>query len=136
MHEEQRQRAVHLMQARWLNAALFASPASITWLTGFAPPIQTGPNPFAAAPPLLWWDGERFTMAIVDGLAASTGPLFTYRGLTNVFRTCGRDDQQVVSGEFHGKPFFRQPMDHRARQDLQVVKRRILRRCLPVSDAP
>ena len=48
----------------------------------------------------------------------------------------GRDDQQVVSGELHGKPFFRQPMDHRARQDLQVVKRRTFRRCLPASDAP
>jgi branched-chain amino acid transport system substrate-binding protein len=28
--------------------------------------------------------------------AASTGPLFTDRGLKNVFRTCGRDDQQVI----------------------------------------
>lgn len=28
--------------------------------------------------------------------AASTGPLLTDRGLTNVFRTCGRDDQQVI----------------------------------------
>lgn len=28
--------------------------------------------------------------------AASTGPLLTDRGLSNVFRTCGRDDQQVM----------------------------------------
>ena len=28
--------------------------------------------------------------------AASTGPLFTDRGLANVFRTCGRDDQQAT----------------------------------------
>lgn len=28
--------------------------------------------------------------------AASTGPLFTDRGLPNVFRTCGRDDQQAT----------------------------------------
>lgn len=28
--------------------------------------------------------------------AASTGPLLTERGLANVFRTCGRDDQQAV----------------------------------------
>ncbi|MBK8800119.1 MAG: aminopeptidase P family N-terminal domain-containing protein [Anaerolineales bacterium] len=38
MHEAQRQRTCALLQARQIDAALFASPASITWLTGFAPP--------------------------------------------------------------------------------------------------
>lgn len=69
MHEEQRQRAGHLLHERGIDAALFASPASITWLTGFAPPVQTGPNPFAAAPPLLWWDGSHFILIVGDALA-------------------------------------------------------------------
>lgn len=37
---------------------------------------------------------------------ASTNPKFTERGLPNVFRTCGRDDQQgMVAAEFIGKKF-------------------------------
>jgi branched-chain amino acid transport system substrate-binding protein len=37
---------------------------------------------------------------------ASTNPLFTERGLKNVFRVCGRDDQQgAVAGEYIAKHF-------------------------------
>jgi branched-chain amino acid transport system substrate-binding protein len=37
---------------------------------------------------------------------ASTNPKFTDRGLANVFRTCGRDDQQgIVAGEYIAKNF-------------------------------
>ncbi len=90
MHQEQRRRACALLHERRIDAALFASPASITWLTGFTPPIQTGPHPFAGAPPLLWWDGERFTLVVVDGLAGLAAPfaaevdgaVLTYRGYT------------------------------------------------------
>lgn len=90
MHEEQRQRASALLHARQIDAALFASPASVTWLTGFAPPIQTGPQPFAGAPPLVWWDGTHFTLIVVDGLAAAVAPfaatpdgrVLTYLGYT------------------------------------------------------
>jgi len=77
MHKEQRQRASALLHARQIDAALFASPSSVTWLTGFAPPIQTGPHPFAGAPPLVWWDGARFTLIVVDGLAAVAAPFAT-----------------------------------------------------------
>ena len=89
MHEEQRQRASELLHARQIDAALFASPASITWLTGFTPPVQTGPHPFAGAPPLVWWDGDRFTLIVVDGLAAAAkgaaatdGGVLSYLGYT------------------------------------------------------
>lgn len=90
MHEEQRQRTSALLHARQIDAALFASPASVTWLTGFAPPPQTGPHPFAGAPPLVWWDGECFTLIVVDGLAAIAAPfaaaldgrVLTYLGYT------------------------------------------------------
>jgi hypothetical protein len=39
MHAEQRQRAHHLLASRGIARALFASPYSVTWLTGFAAPI-------------------------------------------------------------------------------------------------
>lgn len=90
MHSEQRQRASALFRHRRIDAALFAAPASVTWLTGFAAPVQSGPNPFAAAPPLVWWDGECFTLIVVDGLASLAAPfaeepdgrVMSYRGYT------------------------------------------------------
>lgn len=90
MHEQQRQRAGELLREKGIDAALFANPASVTWLTGFAPPLQTGSNPFAAAPPLVWWDGERFTLIVVEGLAEAAasfaaepdGTVLSYQGYT------------------------------------------------------
>ena len=90
MHRAQRDQAQTLLTQHRIDAALFASPASITWLTGFAAPVQTGGNPFAAAPPLLWWADGHFTLIVVDGqapLAAAfadeeDGAVLTYRGYT------------------------------------------------------
>ena len=48
MHEAQRQRTQSLLQARNIDAALFASPASVTWLTGCAPPARRGRIPLPA----------------------------------------------------------------------------------------
>lgn len=69
MHEEQRQRAHDLLRRRGIDRALFASPASVTWLTGFAAPVQTGPNPFAGGPPLAWYAGGEWTLIVMDGQA-------------------------------------------------------------------
>ncbi len=88
MHRPQREQAHALLTQRGIDAALFAGPATITWLTGFAAPVQTGANPFAAAPPLLWWADGHFSLIVVDGLAPlaaafadeEDGSLLTYRG--------------------------------------------------------
>lgn len=43
---------------------------------------------------------------IIEISPASTNPSFTERGLKNVFRTCGRDDQQgAVAGEYLAKAY-------------------------------
>ena len=43
---------------------------------------------------------------ILEISPASTNPVLTERGLDNVFRTCGRDDQQgIVAGEYLAKHF-------------------------------
>ena len=42
------------MEEKGLQAALLSNPATLTWLTGYAPPIQTGPNPFEGGPALGW----------------------------------------------------------------------------------
>lgn len=86
MHEEQRRRAHDLLRARGIERALFASPASVTWLTGFAPPLQTGPNPFAGGPPLAWYAGGEWTLIVLDGhaeaAAASGCAVVSYLGYT------------------------------------------------------
>src|SRR5512139_3945229 len=47
-----------------LAAALLSSPWTVTWLTGYAPPIQTGPSPFEGGPALAWWrDGQLVIIA-------------------------------------------------------------------------
>lgn len=86
MHAEQRERAHRLLTARGVECALFASRASVLWLTGFAPPVNLGPIPFAGGPPLVWYAGGTFTLIVLDAhavAAAATGlPLVTYPGYT------------------------------------------------------
>ncbi len=92
MHEQQRNLARRALQERQLSAALFADAATITWLTGFAPPIQLGPNPFAGGPPLLWYEEGRFTLVVVDALADGArsfvhdrdAAIVTYTGFTHL----------------------------------------------------
>ncbi len=49
-----------------LSAALFSNPATLTWLTGYAPPIQTGPNPFEGGPALGWYLDGGLTLVLSD----------------------------------------------------------------------
>jgi Xaa-Pro aminopeptidase len=90
MHHLQRQRARELLREKQLDYALFAHPHSVTWLTGFAAPVQTGPNFFAGASPLVWYADGRFTLIVVDAFAEAAEPfgheddgtLVTYLGYT------------------------------------------------------
>jgi Xaa-Pro aminopeptidase len=71
MHEEQRQRAQAYLNTHGLDRALFASPASVTWLTGFAAPVQIGPHPFGGGPALAWYAGGEWTLIVLDSYAAA-----------------------------------------------------------------
>lgn len=90
MHHEQREQTRALLRARGIDIAVFAHPHSVTWLTGFAPPVQTGPHLFAGAPPLVLYADGRFTLVVVDAwaeLAAlfgaeADGAVVTYLGYT------------------------------------------------------
>jgi Xaa-Pro aminopeptidase len=74
MHREQRQQTHDLLRQRGVAQALFARPESTKWLTGFAPPVQTGPNLYAASYPLVWYDNGQFTLIVVDSLAELAAP--------------------------------------------------------------
>ena len=52
-----------------VEAALVSSPFTLTWLTGYAPPIQTGPSPFEGGPALGWWRGGDLTLVLSDAEA-------------------------------------------------------------------
>ena|SRR5579859_4089882 len=88
MHSEQRQKTHALLKERQIDQALFARPHSVTWLTGFAPPPQTGAPTVEASYPLVWYDRGQFTLIVVDTyteLAAhfgseSDGRVVTYVG--------------------------------------------------------
>ncbi len=54
-----------------LSSALLSNPATITWLTGYAAPIQTGPNPFEGGPPLGWWQHGVLALLLSDSEAAA-----------------------------------------------------------------
>ena len=49
-----------------LAAVVLSNPATIAWLTGYAPPIQTGPNPFEGGPALGWWHDGKLTLVLSD----------------------------------------------------------------------
>ncbi len=74
MHQEQRQQTHALLRQQGIDRAVFAKPASVTWLTGFTPPVQVGPNLFAASYPLVWYEGGQFTLIVVDAQADLAAP--------------------------------------------------------------
>ena len=40
------ERFSNYLEMQGLQAALLSNPATLTWLSGYAPPIQTGPSPY------------------------------------------------------------------------------------------
>jgi Xaa-Pro aminopeptidase len=84
MHNEQRQRAHDFLRMHDIQRALFANPYTVTWLTGYAAPLQLGPGPFAGGPPLVWYDADKFTLIVLER-SDTTGvdvPVVTYAGNT------------------------------------------------------
>ncbi len=57
------------LASRSLDAALVSDPATVTWLTGYAPPIETGPNPFEGGPALAWVADGSLTLVMSDAEA-------------------------------------------------------------------
>jgi Xaa-Pro dipeptidase len=71
MHPENHARLLDYCQEHHLVAALLSSPFSLTWLTGYAPPIQTGPSPFEGGPALAWVRGQEITLVLSDAEAGA-----------------------------------------------------------------
>lgn len=66
MNEISLARLQETLKEKGCPAALLTNPATITWLTGYAPPIQTGPSPFEGGAAIgLLLEGQ-FTLLLSD----------------------------------------------------------------------
>lgn len=64
MHQDNLDRFQEYLKAQGIQAALLSNPGTITWLTGYAAPIQTGPTPFEGGPALAWWQDGEITLVV------------------------------------------------------------------------
>lgn len=75
MHQENLAKLTEHLKAQGMRAALLANPFNITWLTGYAPAIQTGPSPFEGGPALGWFIDGELTLLLSDWEAGVAGAL-------------------------------------------------------------
>jgi Xaa-Pro aminopeptidase len=76
MNQHALERLGNWMKGQDLAAILLSNPFNVTWLTGYAPPIQTGLSPFEGGPALFWLRGDRLVMLTSDmesGSARTSG---------------------------------------------------------------
>jgi Xaa-Pro aminopeptidase len=105
-------RFAEFCQDKELSSVLLSNPATITWLTGYAPPIQTGPNPFEGGPALAWWRDGRLTLLLSDGEAGAAHALgaeardyvaYSIEAPAAGFRNQGAVLRELLSGPPQGK---------------------------------
>ncbi len=72
-HSTQRAQTHELLKSRGIERALFANIATVKWLTGFAPPIQTGPSAFLGGPPMVWYENGAWTLMVFDWQEVNAG---------------------------------------------------------------
>src|SRR5581483_707655 len=71
-----RERALAVSRAAGADVLLAAHPSTVTWLTGYAAEIETGPSPFALSPLALLADGRPPVLVVAEDdadAAAATG---------------------------------------------------------------
>lgn len=95
------------LESRSLGAALLSNPGTITWLTGYSAPIESGPSPFDGGPALAWVQGGRVTLIVSDAERAAAdvfeGHVEEYAGYTldapiDAFRHAGDVLASVIAG--------------------------------------
>lgn len=72
-HQSQRDQTHELLKAHGIERALFANLASVKWLTGFNPPVQTGPSVFLGGPPMVWYENNYWTLLVLDAQEPNAG---------------------------------------------------------------
>jgi len=103
MHAQSFEHLNEVLRGRGLDAALLSSPFTLTWLTGYAAPIETGPSPFEGGPALAWWQDGEVTLLVSDAeeaAARATGVgVRTYIAYTIDRPLAGPDNQAAALRE-------------------------------------
>src|SRR3990172_7535751 len=73
MHSENFLKLGDALKSQGIAAALISNPFNITWLTGYAPSIQTGSSPFEGGPALGWFYQGELTLLLTDWEAGPAG---------------------------------------------------------------
>ena len=71
MNETGLERLLAFQKSEQLSAVLLSNLNNLTWLTGYAPPIETGPSPFEGGPALAWCCEGHVTLLMSDMEAGS-----------------------------------------------------------------
>jgi Xaa-Pro aminopeptidase len=71
MNQQSLDRLSTFLKEHKLSAALLSDPHTLTWLTGYAPPIETGPSPFEGGPALAWYAAGQLVLILSDAEAAA-----------------------------------------------------------------
>ncbi len=124
-------RFAEFCEERKLDSALLSHPATITWLVGYAPPIQTGPNPFEGGPALGWWHDGKLVLLLSDneaGTARAFDPevrdyaAYTIDGPAAGFRNQAAALKELLSSSQAGKACVGLELDFLPASFLDVVR--------------
>jgi hypothetical protein len=100
---------------------LFSNPFSVAWLTGFAPPTQVGPSPFAGGLPLVWREiTMQNTRRFLNQLGLPPGDAYDLPTSAKRFPDGAQYRVEIPSVE---GPRARAPGRHRARHVAPVLSR-------------
>lgn len=105
-HQTQREQAQDLLKASGIERALFASIATVKWLTGFNPPIQTGPSVFVGGPPMVWYENGYWTLLVLDSQEVNAGEFARQPNCALVSYT-GYTVDQPLAGQVKLRSLFR-----------------------------
>jgi Xaa-Pro aminopeptidase len=105
-HQTQRDQTHDLLKSRGIARALFANFASVKWLTGFNPPIQTGPSAFLGGPPMVWYENGYWTLIVLDSQEVNAGEFARQPNCALVSYT-GYTVDQPLTGQVKLRGLFR-----------------------------
>lgn len=105
-HEPQRTQTHEFLKSRGIERALFANIATVKWLTGFHPPVQTGPSVFLGGPPLVWYEDGYWTLMVLDAQEPNAGEFAHHDNCALVSYT-GYTVEQPITSQVKLRGLFR-----------------------------
>lgn len=105
-HQSQRAQTHELLKSKGIERALFANIATVKWLTGFNPPIQTGPSAFLGGPPMVWYEDGYWTLMVMDWQEPNAGEFFRQPNCA-IASYAGYTVDQPLTGQVKLRALFR-----------------------------